>query len=58
MEVSVQVPPSRYYVQLLPPSSTGEQMNLYASFWMSVTEGGGPQQFCIVLPAHQDERAG
>ena len=37
------------FMQLLPRSSTAERMNPYTSFWTSVSEGDGPQEFHLVL---------
>ena len=36
-------------LQLLPRSSTAEQMNPYTSLWTGVTPGDGPQEFHLVL---------
>src|SRR3954469_12041402 len=37
------------FLQLLPPSSTGERMNPYTSLWAGVTPGDGPREFHLVL---------
>ncbi len=37
------------FLQLLPRSATGEQMNPYTSFWTGVHEGDGPRSFHLVL---------
>jgi L-lactate dehydrogenase complex protein LldF len=37
------------FLQLLPPSATGERMNPYNSIWTGVTANDGPQNVHIVL---------
>jgi L-lactate dehydrogenase complex protein LldF len=37
------------FLQLLPRSATGEQMNPYTSIWTGVTPGDGPEEMHVVL---------